>query len=451
LIKSGQYSLANEAFAQLGALSEYSPNSYQVDATYDRKLAEVIPTYLSTIEDEKDRIFAELLLAAIADTDVPRPETPDSSLQTRLDEFVKRHPSLPEWTGNQEMRALEVLSLSQRNPAIRKLLEERQTGFEVRIEQEENRYHPYWAARIEMHSALEELEIGQSFPIELWWGRVVMDKNQTIVRQQGYLAKSVLIMMDERMADACQKADLDRLRQFLPISRSILEFVPDFILPIYLRQFAVSSLTAHAMCDEMKAWDNWWRSVEAMRRKHLVSILLPRVGEPFEEEEACHLIGSIKTLLTPKSIGAAQSQLNLEIGRRVCKNVFGSTLFDEGYQGYSTLANAVSRGLISEKDLSEIAETIARKAPRKGSSWREFLGLLSDQNQLEEALHLLEREIASTDPALPLINSLRIERLEILKTLGQKDLAEDSISGFRNSQFDLPKEYQTLIQNLEKR
>ncbi len=451
LIKSGQFSLANEAFSQFGALSEYSPISFQVDTTFDKKLAEAIPAYLPSIKDEKDRIFAELLLAAIGDPDRHGPQTTGSTLQSRLDEFVKKHPVLPGWVGDQEMRALEILTLSQRNSAIKKLLEERQTGFENRIEQEENRYHPYWAARIEMHSALEEMEIGQNFPIELWWGRVVMDKNQTIVRQQGYLAKSILIVMDERMADACQSCDIERLRKFLPISRSILQFVPDFILPIYLRQFAVSSLTAHAMCDNMGDWDLWWQSLDAMRRKHLVSILLPRTDEPFEEEESCHLVGSIKTLTSAKSIGAAQPQIAPEIGRRVCMNVFGSALIDEGYQGFSTLANAVSRGLISEKDMSEIAEAIARKAPRNGSSWREFLGIFSDQNHLLETLHLLENEISSTDPSLPLMNSLRIERLEILKALGPKNRAEDSLSKFQNTHFDLPREYQTIIQNLEKR
>ncbi|MDF1751164.1 MAG: hypothetical protein P1U89_00155 [Verrucomicrobiales bacterium] len=439
LIRAGEFSLANQARIKQANVTEYSPDHLDVDAGYDARLEKAIPDYLKTIPGKNDRLLAELILSATPNS--PIFSRAESNLQTRLDAYVKKHPELPEWTGEQQVRAFEIFSLSQKNRTIKEWLETNQIGLETRIEQEEPRVRPYWAGRIEMHGAACELESGLSFPIELWWGRAVKDDNQTISRRRGDLCRAILMMTDERIINSCQENDPERLRNYLSISRSILETVPEYVYRTYVRQFALRALTAHALCNRADEWTQWWDSLEAVRKRHLTTILT----------HSSELIPTVDELLNPKNLDPEKAFSSPGQRRQVMSDILRAEWIDEGYHGYSNLANAAAVRLLTDRDLYDIAENIARTSPRKGSAWREFLGILADQGQQEEALRLIEEELENLDPTLSIVTALKVEKLLLLQSLKREEEAEEYLAEFETTSFDLPREYQAIVRNLGKR
>ncbi|MDF1816633.1 MAG: hypothetical protein P1V20_30805, partial [Verrucomicrobiales bacterium] len=383
LIKTENFSLANQARLKQGLLTEFSPDHYKIDTGYDERLAKATPAYLKTISAEKDRTITELLIAAVPDPEIPLSENLPSDRQSRLKEFVEQFKEMPDWSDNYEVRALEVLSISQKNPVARKWIESRQIGLEERIEQDEPQVRPYWAGRIEMHSAAEELEDGSQFPIELWWGRAVKDDNQIISRRRGDLCRAILMMMDERIASACKARDIERLRKFLPVSRGILESIPEYVYRSYVRHFTIRSVAAHSLCGESAEWSKWWQALDPVRKRHLVSVLT-HSGE---------LIPVVSEVLNPNKRDPREAFQSAKKRREIIKGILETAWVNDSYDGYSNLANAAAVNLLDTRDLYEIAGGLARESPRKGSSWREYFGILSDTDQLEEALRIADEEI----------------------------------------------------------
>jgi hypothetical protein len=162
------------------------------------------------------------------------------------------------------------------------------------------------------------------------------------------------------------------------------------------------------------------------------------------------LVGSIQSLLNPGKLSPTEAFPNAETRKDILRGIFSADWVNEG-EGYSYLASATAKQLLTDRDLYDIAEEIARKSPRNGSAWRELFGILSDYDQLEEALRIVEEEILSTDPTLPIMEALKIEKLQILRALKRDESARKFLAEFQSATFDLPREYQAIARNLKKR
>ena len=148
------------------------------------------------------------------------------------------------------MRAFEVFSLSHRNEKMTNWLQNNQIGLEKRITQEAPELISYWAARMELHHAIEELENGAIFPTQFMWFRVTEEENSVLRRHRSHLAEAMIDMMDSRLRRACEEREISRLEHFLTISREILETVPENVYRPDVHRFSIRVIAAHALCGQ---------------------------------------------------------------------------------------------------------------------------------------------------------------------------------------------------------
>ena len=447
LLEGRQYRLASELFAKMAPITAYRSDHYSLDSNYDQSLAEAVPPYLKTISDAKDRAFAELLLCAVVDPKVPKIDSSSLTLQERLANFALRHKEMPAWKKNHLIPAFEVLSLSHRNPKITKWLAENQTGLEKRLEQDSPEIRPYWATRMEVHEAIEELENGSAFPVQMAWGRAVFEENRLLKRHQNDLAEAIIDMIDGRIRAGCESKDAERLRKMLPACRQILETVPETVYRPDVHRFAVRVLAAHAFCDEMGAWNQWWANLKPVQQRHLVSLL----------QQSRNLVNFIERLFNPFDQPPGEVFPEGVNRRRVYQQILECEWVDRSYAGFSPLATMSARRLITERDLYDIAQPVAEFAPRKGSAWREYLGTLADQGHLDVALRTVYQKLTllegEDEDTASLALALTVEKMLIQNVTGRIDEAqkiEEELSA-RDDLSALPLEYKAIVRRLQKR
>ena len=440
LIKHEKFALANELFEKHGDYTAFSSGYYYLDTCYDQTLEANTPRYLETIDDEETRLFARLLLAAVVDPKVPGDEDSESTQETRLARFARDQSTMPSWKGIRLIRALEIFSLTQNIDEISEWLVASEVGLENRIEQETPRLRPYWAGRIEMHQAVEQLEKGESFPAQMMWGRSVFEKTPLLERTKRDLAEAILDMVDGRLRNGCQDRDLERLRKFLPFSRQVLETVPQGVNSGEVHRFAVRVIAAHAICDQMPVWTTWWDRLEPVQKRRLISIL----------EGRRDFMTLLQALLNEMRVPAEQAIESSSSRRRIIREILSTDWLDEAYPGVSVLSEANANGLLTERDIYEISGDIAKRAPREGSGWREHLGAMSDRGLVQEALFELDK-FMEQDEASKLKTVLSVEKWLILKSLGRLDEAGIIEGELTEKELQLPLEYQAIINYLKMR
>lgn len=440
LIRHEKFALANELFEMHGDDTAFSSGYYYLDTCYNRKLESMTPRYLASIADEETRLFAQLLLAAVIDPKVPGDNDSESTQETRLASFAREKSTMPAWKDIRLIRALEIFSLTQNIEEISDWLVTNEVGLENRIEQETPRLKPYWAGRIEMHNAVEQLENGQSFPAQMMWGRSVFEKNPLLERKKRDLAEAILDMVDGRLRNGCQDRDLERLRKFLPFSRQVLETVPQVVSSGEVHRFAIRVITAHAICEQMPAWTTWWDQLEPVQKRRLISIL----------EGRRDFMTILRVLLNEKRLPAEQAIESTSSRRRIVREILSTDWLDQAYPGVSVLSVANANGLLTEQDIYEISGDIAEQAPRKGSGWREHLGAMSDRGLVLEALFELEK-IMEQEEAARLTTALSVEKWLILKSLGRVEEAGAIERQLTEKELLLPIEYQAIINYLKRR
>ena len=162
------------------------------------------------------------------------------------------------------------------------------------------------------------------------------------------------------------------------------------------------------------------------------------------------LITSLEKLFNPGNLPPSRA-FPSDTGRvRIFREILSTRWVSESYDGYSNLASATSRRLLTERDLFELGESVARSAPRNGSSWREYLGLLADQGKLEEALATVEAEIATAKKGILEI-VLRVEKCQILKVMGNAEAVAKMETELSREKLELPREYKSIRRDLERR
>ncbi len=437
LVKTGHFDLAKDV--QFGECLDapFRSDHFRHDNTYDATLARAVPGYLASLSDPAERIFSELLLAAVVDPASPQPDPAETTQQERFAAFAEKHESLPDWQGKKQVRALEVFSLSLGNPGITRWLTERQIGLEARIQLEEPEFSAYWAARIELHAAIEELEAGMTLPTQFVWGRVVADRNPVIADHRNHLAEAVIDMIDGRIRLACQRGDREGLEKYLLVGRQLLETAPEQVYRPDVLRFSIRVLAAHALCDQMAEWHRWWDALTPLRRRHLASL-------QFDGENR-RLISSLEELLEGWEFRSDADR------RRSFREILSSEWVDRSYSGYSCLATATARGLLDERDLFEIAEAVAVAAPRSGSAWREYFGSLADGGRLSEALARSEEILLQEDEDSPLAAVVEVERWRMLEGAGRTEEARSLGEALSRREVELPREYGATLRGLEKR
>lgn len=440
LIKHEKLGPANELFDKHGDYTAFSSGHYYLDTCYDRQLETVTPRYLESIDDEDTRLFARLLLAAVTDPKVPGDGDSESTQETRLAGFARNQETMPAWKGIRQVRALEIFSLTQNIEEISQWLVSSQLGLENRIEQEPPRLRPYWAGRIEMHNAVEQLENDESFPAQMMWGRSVFEKTPLLERRKRDLAEAILDMVDGRLRNGCQDGDLERLQKFLPFSRQLLETVPQGVNSGEVHRFAVRVIAAHALCDRMPVWTTWWDQLEPVQKRRLISIM----------EGRRDFLSLLRVLLNEMRLPAEQAIESSSSRRRIIREIFSTDWLDEAYPGVSVLSEANANGLLTERDIYEISGDIAERAPRKGSAWREHLGAMSDRGLIREALFELDK-FMEQDEASKLKTALTVEKWLILKSLGRIEEAGAIERELTGKELQLPLEYQAIINYMKMR
>ncbi len=437
LVQASEFPLANQLFKQHSRNVDFSPGYFLLDSTYNQTLADKTPAYLATIADPADRAYAELAIAAVSDSSIdthrPHPQ------QQRLAAYAERYGDFPELPPSLRQKALQILSLAQRQPSITRWLSEQQQGLENAIRSENPHTRAYWAGRIEMHAAIESLHEGSVFPTQMMWGRALEDTTPTIERSRGELCEAILDMVDSRIKTAIGRRGTEPLHHYLDISRQILEYAPDNLSDRELHRFLIRTLVLHAWCeDAMPSWHAWWKDLEPITQKRMVDAL----------SRYRSLIVSIKDIT---HTAPSQPPLPADLSRSLLTGILSTELIDQAYPDYSTLAEATALGLLSNADLHQIAEPIARVAPRQGSSWRECLGSLADQGLAEDALEVVDALLADyTAIDFPILHTtLSVERWLLLESMGKAAEAERPEISLDISR--LPREYRTVIDQIRRR
>lgn len=445
LIKHKQYELAYQLFTEHAYDLRYESSRFSFDNCYDSKLAENTDAYLEIIEEENDRLFSELLLAGVKNPHPRHQFSVPTTRQQRLQKFADKYSVLPNgWSGEEELRAFEVLSLGWDSKQISSWLEEHQIGLVNRLVQDSPKVHPYWAGRIELHNAIEKIAKGMEFPALVMWGRIIKDENKSIDSRRRYLTEAFLELLNEQIDAALGNQDVEKLTALAKFSRHVVGSfeVDNHISSNNLYRIMVRAVVAHAFIGEVDKWDEVWTALERPNQNHLTQILAR-----YQE-----LIPTVEAIMNPVDSTPGKWLPDDNHRQRFIAALLSIEWVNEGYVGSSALAESASANLLTESDIDQIAEIIARSSARGGSSWREFLGNLADQGRIEDGLREVEDEIKllGVDQA-SLQYVLKLEKYLMLRSMGRTTEAVEFEKEITDIDPSIPREYSEITRALELR
>ena len=447
LIRADQFELANQLFTLHGHSVSFQSSRFILDNTFDNRLNNQVARYISTITNKEDRCLAELLLVATPNNK----NIPESSLSTpqqRLNQVVQKYKDgLPEdFSKEKHIRVFEVLTLCRDNPTCTQWLEQDQKSLIGRLLQRDPKVNNYWGARMEMHSAVEQLTRGIEFPALMTWGRIAEGSNKTIDSRRRYLTEAFLDLINEQLEAAISTNNQQKLAIMSPFCRKVLNSYPDeraiHVSATTLHRFMERSLIAHASCDQIDQWNEFWKNLFPQKKTHLTQLL----------QSQKNLVLTTKSILNPDRLQPRKWQPNAEKRRQMFSDLFLCEWVDQGYVDASVLAECNARNLLTKEDTIEIAEQIARKAPRTGSAWREYLGIMADSGQSEDALHELDDQLAIDHTSASLLFVLKMEKLLLLKAMNKTTEANSfEAANLLEAPPELPREYRAIVRKLERR
>lgn len=447
LVAAGYYRQAEELLLERGSEVRFRSDHYLIGPRFSRRLQEKTPAFLKRIYSPDWRNYAGLLLAATPD---PNPETGlEEGVPVRYERVeVAAKPIYSRPIRVKQLRVFgeDVISTIHGGESLVDVLNKPTAHFFEEFETVESldSAEVYWLSHKHFYEAMHQLSKGESFPAHFTWGRIVFEEHENSRDLRRNAAEAVVDMLQLWIRDHVLRDDKETLRNLLPFGRQVMGTVPIRVYREDVSELQNVLLVAHAHLGEAKAYERWWESLTEDRKDFLAELLYDEMGL---FEEAGQLLNPTKKFPGDRFIDVRQRQEQfLSLVSNPCTH--------RGYARRELLGRGCSMGLILEEDLEHVARESAIRAPRGGSAIREWLGWMSDSENLEEVLVQTSKVLA--DPEWRHLTeaerfAVKMEKAVMEATLGEKETARNRVSSLDENVIELPVDLNSYFVGLKKR
>lgn len=413
MVENDDFFLATQLLKKHAKSDAYHYQNYPIDIRVNAHLEAAIPRYLATLENEPDlRAFAEVWLAT--GRDPPRygpgaiPDLPSEILDDRLARVAIGFAAAPPKDEDFLRRSLECLSITKRPiPDLHPMLEKRRAMLKSILENGVSGTGAYWATHVASRIAIGDFMERRPEPLREFWDEVTGEDHpfaryrahaaEAIIDQTGDIAR--IFAADGRIAD---------LESMLPLMRDILATTPDGTwLPDYART-ASRICIAHARAGQPEVFRAWFETQPEEIQQLLVRGLT----------ENQKMLGDLLDVVNPGRIPAEDLDPNLR--REVIAGVLGQPFIGRSHAGQPLLARLAKSGGLTPEDLADLAPRIAELAPRAGTAYTEWVGLMKEKGQASRALGVLEIALERLRGRGALVAMLSLEKAFLFEHLDRR-------------------------------